>query len=612
MTMTQNTRPLLLAVAALALLTAGCDNRDPEQAQKSGSWFGWLMGKDDTSAEASFSADDIADLLSYDRDTMAGSFLASQYAQYRQDWGSANIYLDKMIAMDPSNIDLQQRSMILSMQAGDYAKALTMARKVLTQDKKNLLALLFIGVDELSNQKYDDAQDTFQKMPASGITDFVKPILSAWAMSPSKKVDIDMLSSEGPLHAYHALLIADYMGKVKDPSRFLTHVMAGGAADKHILESMADIYARQGDKKLATEIYDTLLTDVAQETTSRYKLLKDKRDNLSLAASGKIQSPTNGAAELFYNMGRILFQDQSYESALVFARLADHLNPTNDDHKMLIAAMLNRTGHTDQAVSLYKAVAPTAPGYPEAQRSAAELLEKSGKPNDAVALMEKTYKTTNDLNTLIEIGDIYRRADKHADAIKAYDRVVAALDGKVSSDYWQVLYARGMSYEQMGNYTMADADLLAALEFQPEQPYLLNYLGYSWVDRGKNFEQAMAMIQKAVALKSDDGYIVDSLGWAYYKAAEYDRAVPELERAVEMVPYDPIINDHLGDAYWRVGRKNEARFQWERAKNHSTKAEDITKLDQKIAQGLVESPAPAQASAKVDAPSKAAPAIQTQ
>ncbi len=571
------TRPsLLLALSAVALLAA-CDDGNGGKT----SWLDWIKGKDEPKKAASILPSD------YVRDTQAGNYLAGQFAQYRQDWQTANKYLDKVIALDPANIELQQRAMVLAMQAGDTTRAIGLARKVLEEDNKNLLALLFIGVDQISRQEYDDAVRTLGKMPENGIADFIRPILIAWAQAPEKKIDEDALIANGPLHAYHALLIADYKGKVTEADKYFVNVLAGGIADKHILEMMGDVYARQGKTELAQKIYDTLLSqeNAGNVTSSRYRMLREKRDNATLAVN-RIQTPTQGAAEAFYNMARILFQEQSDDSALVFMRLSQFLDPSKEDVKMLIASMMIKTGHIDNAIKLYKSVKPGVPGYPEAQRSAAELLEQEGKTDESIAFLQKNYDTEKDVGYLIQIGDVYRRAERHEEAIKAYDRAVDALGGKVSSDYWNLLYARGMSYERSGNMAKAEQDLEAALEFQPEHPYLLNYLGYSWADQDKKLPKAKELIEKAANLKPEDGYIIDSLGWVYYKMGQYEDAVSELEKAVELVPYDPIINDHLGDALWQVGRKQEARFQWQRAINSSKNEKQKTELALKISDGL--------------------------
>lgn len=576
--MMKNRKSLLLALSALALLTA-CD--DSGNGGKT-SWLDWLKGKDEPKKMALIGLPG-----EYVRETQAGNYLAGQFAQYRGDWKTANKYLDKVIQIDPSNVELQQRAMVLAMQAGDTNRALVLARKVLEEDNHNLLALLFIGVDQIARQEYSASIRTFTKMPENGIADFVRPILIAWAKAPEKKVDDEMLVASGPLHAYHALLIADYLGQVKDADKYFVTVLTGGGADPHILEMMGDVYARNGNKEIADKIYDTLITQAVENNlTERADTLKAKRDNPELTKTDRVQTPAQGASEAFYNMARILYNDQSDESALVFARLAQHLDPAKADTKMLMARMMVRGDHLDEAIDFYKSIPPGSTDYHEAQRSAAELFEKEGKIDESIAFLEASYAQDKDLNALIQIGDVYRRAERHTEAIKAYDRAVAALGGKVSSDYWHLLYARGMSYERSGNLKKAEDDLEAAMEFRPDHPYLLNYLGYSWADQGKKLDKSLELITKAANLKPDDGYIIDSLGWVYYKMGDFDDAVAQLEKAVELVPYDPTINDHLGDAYWRVGRKNEARFQWQRAMNHSKVDKDKAALELKISDGL--------------------------
>lgn len=577
--MADTRKKFLLALSVIALLS-GCDNNDTSQT----SWLDWIKGKDEPKQQQTTM---IGAPSEYARETVSGSYLAGQFAQYRQDWTNANKYIDRLIQLDPSNIDLQQRAMILSMQSGDADRAIMLARKVLDEDHKNLLGLLFIGVDEISRQEYDGAIKTLSKMPQNGIADFIRPILIAWAEAPSKDVDLDALIANGPLHAYHALLIADYMGGVKDPDKYFVNVVTGGGADIHILEMMADVFARQGKKDLAEKIYDTLIKEYKDgQGGARLAVLEKKRANPESAKNDRIQTPAQGAAEAFYNMSRILFNDQSEDSALVFSRLALHLDPAQDDAKLLLAKMMIKNEHLDEAIAAYKSVRPESPSFAEAQRSAAELLEEKGDIDGSIAFLEDIYKQSHDANALIQIGDVYRRAERHEEAIKAYNKAIDELGGKISSDYWSVFYARGMSYERVGNMKKAEEDLEAALEFKPNHPYLLNYLGYSWADQGKKLDKALELVEKAANLKPDDGYIIDSLGWVYFKMGKFDDATQQLEKAVEMVPYDATINDHLGDAYWKVGRKNEARFQWQRALNHSDDEKMKAGLELKISDGL--------------------------
>jgi tetratricopeptide (TPR) repeat protein len=189
---------------------------------------------------------------------------------------------------------------------------------------------------------------------------------------------------------------------------------------------------------------------------------------------------------------------------------------------------------------------------------------------------------------MIQIGDLYRGMENFDRAITAYNRAARSLGDTIPSDYWHLLYVRGMAYEQAGDWPRAEKDLKAALAYQPAHPYILNYLGYAWADQGIHLDEALTMIEKAMSLRPDDGYITDSMGWVLFKMNQFEEAVPFLEQAVALMPYDTTVNDHLGDAYWRVGRRLEARFQWERAKNHSTDADSIKALELKISEGLPE------------------------
>jgi len=177
-----------------------------------------------------------------------------------------------------------------------------------------------------------------------------------------------------------------------------------------------------------------------------------------------------------------------------------------------------------------------------------------------------------------------------------YDKAVALLRHPGHAN-WPLFYDRGIALDRAHNWPRAEADFLKALELSPNQPYVLNYLGYSWVDQGVNLDEAMNMIRRAVEQRPDDGYIVDSLGWAYYRIGNFDEAVKNLERAVDLKPEDPTINEHLGDAYWRVGRKLEAGFQWAHARDLKPDPEDLPKIEAKIRDGLVDDAPPAAASA---------------
>ncbi len=527
-----------------------------------------------------------ASSLSYVRETQAGNFIAGQHAQRVQDWNTASKYIGRVLDYDPENIELKKRSMILAMGSGETARAIATARKIIVTDSKDALALLFVALDDFARQDYKAAIANMNAMPEGSMADFIRPILTSWAKAGMGEMDVAALTNDSPLHAYHALLITDYLDKTGDDvDAQADRILAQSAVDSYELEKLADILARHGKNKKALSYYDTILKE---QPDNEAVLNKQAQLKAGKKPTGErpILTAEQGAAEAMFDMSRILFREMSNDSAMVFTRMALHLNPKLSEGRLMLAHILTRAERLNEATDIYLGVAPSSPYYREARQNAADLLEREGKYDRAVAVLNKLYEETGDVEAVILIGDLQRRAEKYADAIVSYDRAQKALGGKIPENYWHILYARGMAYERTDDDARAEEDLLAALKYRPDHPYLLNYLGYSWADQGKNLKKAQEMIEKAVALRPDDGYIADSLGWVLYRIGKIDEALPHLEKAAEMLPYDPTINDHLGDAYWQVGRVREARFQWSRALHHADADTVTADIQNKIDNGM--------------------------
>jgi tetratricopeptide (TPR) repeat protein len=290
-----------------------------------------------------------------------------------------------------------------------------------------------------------------------------------------------------------------------------------------------------------------------------------------------------------YDMARLLAQDYSDESARVFVQMALYLNPGHTRARFLLAHIAARNDRSDEAIAAYEQIPPSDGNYAQARRAMAELLAEMDDDARALAVLKDLVEQKGDVEALVQMGDIYRLNDDFTAAIKAYDEAQELLSGEIDADHWHIHYLRGMAYEQNKQWKKAEGDLKAALEFQPDHPYVLNYLGYAWADQGLHLPEAEKMIRRAVELQPQDGYITDSLGWVLYRMGQFKAAVPHLEQAVELLPYDPTINDHLGDAYWQVGRRLEARFQWERARNYAQDDKMRASIDEKLKNGLTSS-----------------------
>jgi tetratricopeptide (TPR) repeat protein len=319
-----------------------------------------------------------------------------------------------------------------------------------------------------------------------------------------------------------------------------------------------------------------------------------RRADAALAAGeippALVAEPITGVADALSNMGEVLRGQGRPLNAIFYTRLGLHLAPDYDPAWLALGRLLLTQEGPEAAVDAFGRVAATSPWYRTARIQMAEAMAGDGAVDEAArVLRELAAAEPEDARPLVALGDILRRAERWDRAVQAYDEAFTRVDtGAADGELWRLHYAHGIVLERSSRWPRAEAAFQRALELEPDQPFVLNYLGYSWVDQGLNLERAKAMLHKAVEMRPEDGFIVDSLGWAYYRLEEYDKAVTYLERAVALEPGDPVINDHLGDAYWRVGREREARYQWERALILDPEPEEIPAIEAKLESGLPE------------------------
>ncbi|MBL4803414.1 MAG: tetratricopeptide repeat protein [Alphaproteobacteria bacterium] len=528
-------------------------------------------------------------LPSYEGSSISGSYLSGRFAQRHHDWKKAGTYMDYVLQDQPDSSILQKRAMVLALGAGNYERAFSFASNVVENyDQSDSLSLILLTTKALHEKDYERASAYIGNMSGGGLSTFLLPLLESWSDAALGEYNVTDLQSNS-IHLYHAMLISHYMDKTQEMRSLLQKALVTGDFNVENIERLGDIYAELGEYEEAQKLYEQALK--IQQGSAQ---IKDKLE----AATNKqpsdlyirAKSPEMGLAEAFYDMGRLLSQEYSDESARVFARMGAYIDPTFLDNTFLLANIAIRNERLDDAVALFESVPEGREEYLPARRSMAEILAEQNHTDEAIQHLEELVDSYNDLESMIQIGDIHRSEEDFPKAIQAYNRAadkITDMYGKIPEDYWHLYYVRGMSYEQNDQWKNAEADLQSALDFQPDHPYVLNYLGYAWADQGENLDRALDMISKAVELRPNDGYITDSLGWVYYRMGRYQEAVPYLEQAVELLPYDPVINDHLGDAYWKVGRKLEAEFQWNRAKNHSEDEELILKLADKLENGLI-------------------------
>ncbi|MBX2835004.1 MAG: tetratricopeptide repeat protein [Micavibrio sp.] len=524
----------------------------------------------------------------YQNKTISGYYLSGRFAQRNHDWKTAQGNLEKILnKTGEDDIELMKRTMVLSMGAGEYSKAISLAHKVKElsgeDSESSALAYLFIGLEATKAMKYKEANEAISEMPEGSLSDFIMPLLNSWAAAALGAYDVGDLRNS-IMHYHHAILIADMMDKPEEIKELLNRALAAPDLNSAEYAWVASVYAHIGEQEKALELYEKLY-DAAPISEIKTKIEALKNDTYVDEYKG-VKSASEGIALAMYNMASLLAQDINDDSARVFAQIALYLDSDLSDAKFLLASIAARNGREGDAIAFFEGVQADSPDYIPARKAAAGLYETKGEYAKAVEILEPIYEELNDIDALIQIGDVYRHNEEYAKAVKYYNQAEKAFEGEVSGDHWHLYYVRGMSYEQLKKWDKAEADLKKALEYEPDHPFVLNYLGYAWADQGVNLEKALEMIEKASALEPQDGYIADSLGWVLYRMGKFEEAVPHLERAVELRPYDAVINDHLGDAYWRVGRRLEAKFQWLRAKNHAEEDTLVSKLDVKLIDGL--------------------------
>jgi tetratricopeptide (TPR) repeat protein len=529
-------------------------------------------------------------------DSTTGNYLAGRLAQKNRDYGNASKFLNHALISDPRNSDLLRRAFLANLAKGEFEQAGELAQRIIATNKNAAMANLVLLVNEISQGHFERANERLLDMPRTGLNTFVVPLMRAWSLAGlDKPVEaVDALSPLGSiqgfavLHNLHAGLIQDLGGNLeKAEERYRRATGGGSRATLRIVEALGSLLERRGKRNEAKVLYG--------------KYLQENPDSLMLApalarlesgapAPRLVKSATEGAAEVLFNLAGTLTRENSAETALIYGRLALQMRPDYPIAQMLVGRILESLGRPEDAIEVYDSVARSSALSWSARLRKAASLESLGQEDEAIEQL-RAMVDSDDARTdvLVNLGDILRSKKRFDESVEAYDKAIGQI-GAMKKRHWMLLYSRGIALERSKQWSRAEKDFLAALELNPDQPYVLNYLGYSWVDQGIKLDRAKTMIERAVELRPNDGYIVDSLGWALYRIKDYPVAVRHLERAVELRPQDPTINDHLGDAYWRVGRRNEARFQWRRSLSLDPEPDQAEQIRIKIKNGLAEEP----------------------
>jgi tetratricopeptide (TPR) repeat protein len=519
-----------------------------------------------------------------------GNYLSALIASADRDTLAAEVYYREVLRADPRNPDLLERAFAAALSNGDEPNADALAERLLARDSGNSLARLSIAVHDIEQGQFAAARAHLASGEAMRARDVTTALLTAWSYAGQSDLrhaldTLDRVRDPSVLafRDYHAGLIANLLGNPAEAQRRLKSAYDN---DKNSLR-FADAYARlldaQGDVAGATKVYEDFSVIIPHHPLIE-RALADLKANESLQPL--VHDAKEGAAEALYGLGSAGSRQGDELPALVYLRLSLYLRPSNDLTAVTLASLFEQLKQGDQVMAAYHMVPASSPLKLGADIQVALELDNMGKTDEAAQrLAQIVASRPHDVEALSALAELQRSAKKYVEAAAIYDQAIAAV-GIPQRENWTLFYFRGICYERSNQWPKAEADFKKALELNPDQPLVLNYLGYSWVDKGLNLEEAFKMLRRAVDLQPNDGYIVDSLGWAHYKLGQYQEAAQTLEKAINLKPADPVLNDHLGDAYWRVDRRIEAHFQWNHARDMGPDPDDLPAILKKIETGL--------------------------
>lgn len=522
------------------------------------------------------------DALSY------GAYLSARVAADEHDAANAAKFYRESLDRDPADPSLLALSFFYATSAGDMDNATDLAKRLAAVTPDDRASRLVLAVTALKHGDYAQARDEIGKSgKMAGGVSLTVALVDAWAAAgqhddKTALADIDQMRSQpgaDPVVAFHRALILEYLGRNEEAQQVYSDAVKADATQPRLLNAYGRFLERNGKPGEAEAFYKTLAANAALSPlvdAAKARIAKGEKPE------ALIKKPQDGVAEALFGIAASLTEDSAADVSLLYLRLALYLKPDFDLGNILLGDRLETLQKVAEAIEVYRKVDTDSPYHRLAQIQIATDEARLEKNDDAIRDLKSLVDSDpNDLQLWSALGDAYRAADKFPEAASAYDKAIALIGTPQKRD-WLLYFSRAAARDRSHDWAAAEADLQTALKLAPDEPQILNYLGYSWVDQGRNIPEALKMLERARSLKPYDGYIIDSVGWAYYKLGRYGEAAKTLEDAVLLVPGDPTINDHYGDALFKVGRRLDAHFQWDHALTFGPEADEKSKIEKKL------------------------------
>ncbi len=525
---------------------------------------------------------------------IAGDYLASRVAGHLHDTAAAADFTASALTRDKTNPGLIEHLFQYELALGDLDKAEELAKQVITFNSQQRMARMVLGLKEMRARRYSEARAQFTEAAYTTVGELTSGLLKAWAWAGEGELnaalqELSKLDNQDSFANYQALneaLILEYLHSPMRAEAAYKKAYGLAGTSLRVVEAYGNFLARNNRKADAIKVYQSFL-----EGQGNALVEADLADlNAGKQPQAFIANPLAGASEVLFSLAAALNTDQSNETAQLYCQLALATATDKSLSLSLLGDIEAAAKSWSESNKAFDKIPSTSPLRTYADTQIALNLSRLDRKDEAVAKLRSVVAADpKNIDAWTTLGGIYRTNEKFSEAVDAYSNAIK-LNTQANQQDWRLYYYRGMAYDRMKTYDNAEVDFRTALKISKDEPQVLNYLGYSFIDRHVNTDEAIAMVKRAAELKPNDGYIIDSLGWAYYNLKDYDQALIYQEHAVELTPSDAIIAEHLGDIYWRVGRKLEAGFQWQHALDNHPDSSDVGRISDKLKNGLPDLP----------------------
>ena len=518
------------------------------------------------------------------RPNQVGSFLSSKFARSITDIDKAAYYAQYSYSQNTAASGLGIIALEALLANGQIKEAIPIGIKISNEVPEITLAQYLKVLDSLDSNNFNKTLELLLKVSPNGIDTYILPILQTWAAAGSNQQTggLKIIKDQAergvlePIYDYHSALINEFIGNSEAAKiNYSNIIKKSNNANAQVYLSAAEFFKRNNNQGLLDKTIAKL--ERLKPYSNELFLLK----NSNVSPSKKINNVKDGIAEIFLNSAEILFNEGLDRQALIYGQIALYLSPNLDSASYLLGKIFRSINNNERAVKYLKNVKDNSSIFYDAKITYAEIIYDIEGTEKSFAILNKLHKLhPENINLSRSIAELFYKSENFDKSIEYYDLIFSKIE-KIEFKHWPLFYSSGIALERGKKWERAEKQFLMALKFVPDNPQVLNYLGYSWIDQGININAAMEMIVKAAEQRPSDGYIIDSLGWAFYQIGQYEEAVIKLEKAVELTS-DSIIIDHLGDALFYSGRKIEAVFQWKRALEFEPSEEMTNKIKEKI------------------------------